>query len=53
MAAVAGNTHRGSGDFDDRFVDFCMKGLKRNRERAELESKLEQFGLPIPWADRD
>jgi thymidylate synthase (FAD) len=29
------------------------KGLKRNRERAELESKLKQFGLPVPWADQD
>ena len=29
------------------------KGLKRNRERAELESKLESFGLPVPWADPD
>jgi thymidylate synthase (FAD) len=29
------------------------KGLKRNRERSELESKLQQFGLPVPWADLD
>ena len=29
------------------------KGLKRNRERSELESKLKQFGLSIPWADQD
>jgi thymidylate synthase (FAD) len=29
------------------------KGLKRNRERSELEAKLEQFGLPVPWADRN
>lgn len=28
------------------------KGLKRNRERSELESKLSSFGLPIPWADQ-
>jgi thymidylate synthase (FAD) len=27
------------------------KGIKRNRERAELEAKLERFGLSIPWAD--
>lgn len=27
-------------------------GPKRNRERAELEAKLVDFGLPIPWADR-
>lgn len=26
-------------------------GLKRNRERSELESKLTAFGLPVPWAD--
>lgn len=24
-------------------------GLKRNRERSELEEKLRQFNLPIPW----
>lgn len=25
------------------------RGLKRNREREELEVKLNQLGLPIPW----
>jgi thymidylate synthase (FAD) len=25
------------------------KGLKANRERAELEEKLERLNLPIPW----
>ena len=29
------------------------KGLKRNRERSELEAKLAQFGLPVPWADQN
>ena len=29
------------------------KGMKRNRERAELEAKLRDFGLPVPWADQD
>jgi len=24
-------------------------GLKRNRERSELEAKLKRFSLPIPW----
>jgi len=28
-------------------------GLKRNRERSELESKLSAFGLPVPWADQE
>lgn len=27
------------------------KGLKRNRERIELEEKLERLNLPIPWRD--
>jgi thymidylate synthase (FAD) len=27
------------------------KGLKRNRERAELETKLERLNLPIPWRE--
>ena len=27
------------------------KGLLRNRERSELESKLERLNLPIPWRD--
>ena len=30
-------------------LDAGPKGLKRNRERAELETKLERLGLPIPW----
>ena len=28
------------------------KGPKRNRERAELETKLADLGLAVPWADR-
>ncbi len=28
------------------------KGPKRNRERAELEAKLADLGLAVPWADR-
>jgi thymidylate synthase (FAD) len=27
------------------------KGLKKNRERKELEAKLERLGLPVPWRD--
>jgi thymidylate synthase (FAD) len=27
------------------------KGLRRNRERAELETKLERLNFPIPWKD--
>ncbi len=27
------------------------RGLKRNREREELETKLERLGLPVPWKD--
>ena len=30
-------------------VSFGPDGLKRNRERSELEEKLKQFNLPIPW----
>jgi hypothetical protein len=25
------------------------KGLKSNRERSELEEKLERLNLPVPW----
>ncbi len=28
------------------------RGPKRNRERAELEAKLADLQLPVPWADR-
>jgi thymidylate synthase (FAD) len=27
------------------------KGLKRHRERNELEAKLEQLNLPVPWRE--
>jgi thymidylate synthase (FAD) len=30
-------------------VSYGPDGLKGNRERAELEEKLKQFNLPIPW----
>jgi hypothetical protein len=30
-------------------VAYGPDGLKRNRERGELEEKLKQFNLPIPW----
>ena len=30
-------------------VSYGTDGLKGNRERAELEEKLKQFSLPIPW----
>ncbi|HEX2521735.1 MAG TPA: FAD-dependent thymidylate synthase [Terriglobia bacterium] len=30
-------------------VAYGPDGLKRNRERVELEEKLKQFNLPIPW----
>jgi thymidylate synthase (FAD) len=30
-------------------VSYGPNGLKGNRERAELEEKLRQFNLPIPW----
>ena len=30
-------------------LEHGPKGLKRNRERSELERKLERLGLPIPW----
>ena len=32
-------------------VAYGPDGLKRNRERSELEEKLKQFNLPIPWLD--
>jgi thymidylate synthase (FAD) len=47
----------GSGD-NDRAVALATefgwlkrgeKGLLRNRERSELEAKLQQLNLPIPW----
>jgi thymidylate synthase (FAD) len=31
-------------------LSYGPDGLKRNRERAELEEKLKHFNLPIPWA---
>ena len=34
-------------------LSWGEKGIRRNRERAELEAKLTDFGLPIPWADQD
>ncbi len=33
-------------------IEAAADGWKRNRERAELELKLEQIGLPIPWRQR-
>jgi thymidylate synthase (FAD) len=30
-------------------VSYGPDGLKGNRERVELEEKLKQFSLPIPW----
>jgi len=30
-------------------VSFGPEGLKRNRERQELEEKLKQFNLAVPW----
>lgn len=49
----------GSGD-SDRAIAIAtesgwlrtgQKGLLRNRERAELEAKLERLNLPIPWRE--
>jgi thymidylate synthase (FAD) len=34
-------------------LSWGEKGMKRNRERTELEAKLTDFGLPVPWADQD
>jgi len=33
-------------------LSWGEKGMKRNRERIELEAKLTEFGLSIPWADQ-
>ncbi|HKK69721.1 MAG TPA: FAD-dependent thymidylate synthase [Candidatus Krumholzibacteria bacterium] len=33
-------------------LSWGEKGPKRNRERAELETKLADLGLAVPWADR-
>jgi len=33
-------------------LSYGPEGLKRNRERAELEEKLLQFNVPIPWLDK-
>jgi thymidylate synthase (FAD) len=30
-------------------ISYGSEGLKRNRERMELEEKLKQFNLAIPW----
>lgn len=30
-------------------VSYGPDGLKRNRERSEIEERLRQFNLPIPW----
>jgi len=30
-------------------LSYGADGLKRNRERDEIEAKLKQFNLPIPW----
>ena len=36
---------------ENGWLSFGKKGLKRNREREELEAKLTEFGLPVPWQD--
>ena len=36
---------------DSGWLATGEKGLKGNREREELEAKLETLGLPIPWVD--
>ncbi|UCG51525.1 MAG: FAD-dependent thymidylate synthase [Candidatus Latescibacterota bacterium] len=33
------------------WLEHGEKGLKRNRERKELEEKLERLNLPIPWKE--
>jgi thymidylate synthase (FAD) len=33
------------------WLKFDDKGLKANRERVELEEKLERLNLPIPWKE--
>jgi len=34
-------------------VSYGPDGLKTNRERSELEAKLKQFNLPIPWLKKE
>ena len=36
---------------ENGWLSFDKKGLKRNREREELEAKLTDLGLPVPWKD--
>ncbi|MEX1027207.1 MAG: hypothetical protein WD049_04270 [Candidatus Paceibacterota bacterium] len=33
------------------WLEMGKSGVKRNREREELEAKLVDLGLPIPWRD--
>lgn len=37
---------------ENGWLSSGKKGLKRNREREELEAKLTTLGLPIPWIDK-
>ena len=37
---------------DYGLVSYGSEGLKRNRERHELEEKLKQFNLTIPCSQR-
>ena len=36
---------------ENSWLSIGKKGLRRNREREELEVKLIDLGLPIPWKD--
>ena len=49
---IAGNTGNAKTLCKDSgLLTYGRKGLKRNRERHELEEKLIELGLEIPWRD--
>lgn len=50
-AGDAGEACRRAGEFG--WLARDEKGLKRHRERAELEAKLKRFNMPVPWENSE
>ncbi|MBM3801739.1 MAG: FAD-dependent thymidylate synthase [Acidimicrobiia bacterium] len=52
QALTSGNPDEATRVATERgLVSYGPEGLKRNRERSELEEKLKQFNLPTPWLE--
>ena len=46
VKAAAGDTHLGGEDFDNRIVDFCMQGFKRENHGMRYSAEGGPFGSP-------